>query len=928
MRIAMAAPLYLPDLGGGAIQVCRSLSAHFREAGHSVSLLVGRATAKAPVGDIEREIWEGSPLWRINLGNGLEAFSAEGYRNVAAEPAFADFFAEIRPDVLHVHGLQGLGIGLLQAASMAGVPIVVTLHDWWWFCPCLFGLSRSDQVCPMPLRPEGCSGCESYDFDARREALAAVLPLVDRFLVPSNFLYRSLVEQGFPEERLEVSPNGTAPPSAETPEKESLPGILRIGFFGGAGNREKGLADLGAAIRELPVGRFQFLLYGVPRVDLEMDRSDVVHPPAFDPADLDIVFAGIDILVVPSRMRESFSLVTREAMVRGVPVVATECGGPEEVVVDGSNGFRIPVGDSSALAAVLQRLADDRPLEASLAKEARRTAAAFPSIEQQSLRTIDVYDAVLQESSRRRHPPSRPELEGLRVLFLSGCDGAPLRYRVHHAAESLALIGVASRVLHYAAPEADEAIRHADLVILFRTPFGPAVHRLLRKARHYRLPVVFSSDDLIFHPDWTLDAPALFHEDASLVRGFRESAEACARTASYCDAIIGSSSELVAAAEDLGLPGFLLRNSTGGLLEEISRSCAVGAEGAPRMGYFSGTDTHDRDLASIAPALAGAMAAIPTLGLTLGGPLNLPSVLTPFAHRIEELPLLGWSDLPAELSRMQVNLAPLEASGHFNAAKSDVKFLEAALVGVPTVASPRPEFLWGTRGGRLARLADTLPAWEEAVVDLVRKEQRRRCLGDSARAAVLESRRPGDVAEDWGDALREIWTALPPSRNVLPGDIPGHPSGYAQVALEPASLVTDIANLMAVSGEPLCDERPLVQEIVCRHARPRRIDLRFGTYGRENPHQVHIAVFNAAGQALGRRSVSAESLVDRAFVEVPLMASESARQLRIEIRSEGAGPGNEVLVWRGPRADTSLRIGDRPAPGESISFRVFSEMPS
>ena len=926
MRIAMAAPLYLPDFRGGAIQVCRSLSAQFREAGHSVSLLVGRATPEVPVGEVQREIWEGSPLWRINLGSGLEAFSAQGYRNLEAEPAFADFLAEVRPDILHVHGLQGLGIGLLQAASVAGVPIVVTLHDWWWFCPCLFGLSPSDRVCSMPLRPEGCSGCDSYDFKARREALAAALPLVDRFLVPSNFLYDSLLAQGFPEERLEISPNGTARPSSDAPEKESLPGILRIGFFGGAGNREKGLADLGAAIRELPIGRFQFLLYGVPRTDLELHRSDVVHPPAFEPVDLDTVCAGVDVLVVPSRMRESFSLVTREAMVRGVPVVASECGGPEEAIVDGSNGFRFPIGDSRALAAILQRLADDRPLEASLAEGASRSAVEFPSIEDQVRQTTSLYDEVLRENSCGRFSPKKPALEGLRVLFLSASDGAPLRYRVHHAAESLGLIGVSSRVLHYAAPEVDEEMRHTDLMILFRTPYDAAVERLLRKARKYYLPVVFSADDLIFHPEWVLDAPALEHEDGALAQGFRESAMACARTASFCDAIIGSSPGLIAAAEDLGLPGFLLRNSTGSLLEDISQRCSTGAGDAPRMGYFSGTDTHDGDLAAIAPALAGAMKEIPALGLTLGGPLRIPPILRPLEHRIDQVPLLGWSELPAELARMQVNLAPLETSGRFNASKSDVKFLEAALVGVPTVASPSPEFLRGTLDGRLARLADTLPAWEETVVELVRSPLRRRCLGDSARAAVLRARGPSSVATDWGDSLREILTGVPRSA-LVPSGAPTGPD-YSRVALEPAGLVTDIANLSAISGEPLGDQYPLVQEISCRLKRPRRIDVRFGTYGRKNSHQIHIAVFDPTGQVVGQRSVAAELLVDRAFVDVPLAEADFGGELRVEIRSQGAGPGNEVLVWRSPQPAASLRVGDRQVSGDSISFRVFSEVDS
>lgn len=944
MRIAMAAPLYLPDFRGGAIQVCRSLSGSLREAGNSVAILAGCATPDVPVGATERAILDGFPIWRTNLGDALDAFSPSGFRNPEAQAGFADFLEQVRPDLLHIHGLQGLGVGLLHAASLARVPVVVTLHDWWWFCPCLFGLSPSDQVCRMPLRPEQCSGREGYDFAARREALSAVMPLVARFLVPSEFLFRSLTDQGFPKDRLLVSPNGTARPDPQALEKESLPGILRIGYFGGAGNREKGIADLAAAIGQLPLGRFQFLLYGVPRSEMELHRSDVVHPPPFEPDDLDTVFAGIDVLVVPSRMRESFSLVTREAMVRGVPVVATASGGPQEVVVDGQNGFSIPVGDAGALAQVLLRLADDRPLEAALAEGARRTAAQFPSPRDQMLQTMTVYREVIAANSRIRYGApaargpkgspalDRPSLAGKRILFLSGCDGAPLRYRVHHVAESLSIIGISSKVLHYAAIEVEAELRHTDVLVLFRTPLDAALQRVFRTARKYQLPIVFSADDLIFHPERFKDAPALLHEDASIVRGFRESAQACAQAARRCDAVIGSSPELVAAAEDLGLPGFLLRNSTSALLERISRSCTPRAGGSRQMGYFSGTDTHDLDLASIAPALAGAMARVPDLGLTIGGPVALPEALRALAHRIERLPLMGWSDLPAALSRMQLNLAPLQPSGRFNAAKSDVKFLEAALVGVPSVVSPAPEFLWGTGGGQLARLAETSAAWEEAVVDLVHNEPRGQGLGAAAQAMVLQSREPAAMAAAWEDALREILVRIPRSAagsaSLPPEPVSGQEFDFALVDLEPAGLLTDAACLEATFGEPLSDEAPLVQEIVCRRESARRIDFRFGNYGRVNQHRIHVQVTDQGGSCLGRRSLEAASLVDCAFVGVDLQGPARGGQLRVEIRSEGARPGNEVLVWRAPDPGACLQVGDNRKSGESVSFRVFSEMDS
>jgi glycosyltransferase involved in cell wall biosynthesis len=68
------------------------------------------------------------------------------------------------------------------------------------------------------------------------------------------------------------------------------------------------------------------------------------------------VFAATDVLVVPSVMRETYSLVTREALTRGIPVVCTDSLGPEEVVIHGHNGLVVPTADAEALAAALARL--------------------------------------------------------------------------------------------------------------------------------------------------------------------------------------------------------------------------------------------------------------------------------------------------------------------------------------------------------------------------------------------------------------------------------------------------------------------------------------------------------------------------------------------------------------------------------------------
>lgn len=77
--------------------------------------------------------------------------------------------------------------------------------------------------------------------------------------------------------------------------------------------------------------------------------------------------------VMPTRSFESFSYTTMEAMSCGCPVIATECGGPSEIITDGFDGLLIPPGDVKALRDALERLIKDKQLREKLAFHARGT---------------------------------------------------------------------------------------------------------------------------------------------------------------------------------------------------------------------------------------------------------------------------------------------------------------------------------------------------------------------------------------------------------------------------------------------------------------------------------------------------------------------------------------------------------------------------
>jgi glycosyltransferase involved in cell wall biosynthesis len=94
--------------------------------------------------------------------------------------------------------------------------------------------------------------------------------------------------------------------------------------------------------------------------------------------------------------------------------------------------------------------------------------------------------------------------------------------------------------------------------------------------------------------------------------------------------------------------------------------------------------------------------------------------------------MVGLEELPWELARFDINLAPLEVDNPYCEAKSELKFFEAALVIVPTIASPTHPFKSAIRDGQNGFLASTQGEWLDRMMTLHDDLQLREKLGQAA----------------------------------------------------------------------------------------------------------------------------------------------------------------------------------------------------
>ena len=105
--------------------------------------------------------------------------------------------------------------------------------------------------------------------------------------------------------------------------------------------------------------------------------------------DVPDLMAAADIFALPSRF-EGLPMSVIEAMLTGLPVVATNVRGPAEQVVPEATGLLVPAGDSSALAAALARLVADKALRARMGAAGRERAVEHYDEAKVLARTLDL----------------------------------------------------------------------------------------------------------------------------------------------------------------------------------------------------------------------------------------------------------------------------------------------------------------------------------------------------------------------------------------------------------------------------------------------------------------------------------------------------------------------------------------------------------
>lgn len=338
-----------------------------------------------------------------------------------------------------------------------------------------------------------------------------------------------------------------------------------------------------------------------------------------------------------------------------------------------------------------------------------------------------------------------PAPQGHVVMFCLQLVPQCRHYRVEQRCEQLDALGVEYRLFAGdEAAQAREALIGARALLVYREPAYPETIRLILHAKALGIPTLYEIDDLIFdaahYPD-----PFSFYKGQISYEGYvglLQGRTLYRFAMVLCDAGIGSTKALcrhIAAA----IPSGICHHVPNGLDSRNRVFLDTPPPDATErtfIFYGSGTRAHNRNFnQSAGPALVDVLAARPATRLVIVGYLDLDPIFDAVQDQVIRLDFSAdvhayW----ALLSEVDINLALL-VPGEMNDCKSEIKWLEAAAAGIPSIVSPSATYRDELTDGVNVLMAASIGAMRDALFRLVDDPAFRRQIGAAARAHAMHA---------------------------------------------------------------------------------------------------------------------------------------------------------------------------------------------
>ena len=326
------------------------------------------------------------------------------------------------------------------------------------------------------------------------------------------------------------------------------------------------------------------------------------------------------------------------------------------------------------------------------------------------------------------------------VLFINGCRldilPHPYRYRISHQMEQLNVGFLESDEFYFEHIEPN-MIRNYRVLIFFRCPFTNKINKAIKLAKKLNKKVLFDIDDLVIDRKYTDVLPFIKTLSREQKELYDNGVYSIGKTLKLCQGAITTTEALARELKNYVPDVFINRNVASEEMWKLSEDALRNKQNKNNtdnniiIGYFSGSISHNPDFEMIAKPLAKILKEYKNVKLLILGYLSLPKYLDEYKKRIINETFKDWRELPKIISNIDINIAPIE-SNIFNEAKSENKWVEAALVKVPTIASNFGAFKQTIIHNKTGLLCSNINEWYISLKALINNINLRKEIGNNA----------------------------------------------------------------------------------------------------------------------------------------------------------------------------------------------------
>ncbi|VAX11773.1 hypothetical protein MNBD_GAMMA26-1250 [hydrothermal vent metagenome] len=288
-----------------------------------------------------------------------------------------------------------------------------------------------------------------------------------------------------------------------------------------------------------------------------------------------------------------------------------------------------------------------------------------------------------------------------------------------------------------------------NVIIVHRVLMDDYTRLFLQYAKLSGSLLIYDTDDLIFNRTGV--------KDLDTARDwYRRNVDLYATAVSYCDLVSVSTLRLKSHARELNSEVNVIRNA---LSEKYLYDAEIVYDyrqskpaSSITIGYMSGSRSHDCDFAVVESALFRILDERPDVRLVIYGELDFSRELLKYGEQFEHRNFVEYEKYPYVFQDVDINIIPLRIDSEFCQSKSEIKYIEAAACGVPSIASPTQVHKEVITHGENGLLSDD-HEWYEQLIQYIDDGNLRLLNGVNAREHIQNKYSPEVRASDWSNLI-------------------------------------------------------------------------------------------------------------------------------------------------------------------------------